>query len=401
MIIGFAMGLTAIVAVAQGGSVPADAGGPLTIDQAVAIAERNAFAVRVARTNVEQNRQRVAEARGRLGPQLSVGSTYTRFGQESSATFPGPPGEPPQTIVTQPANNTVANAQVSLPIDISGNLGRIVSANRANLRASERTLEATVSDARLNARRAFFNALRAQGLVNVAQSAVRSALERLEQARKQFAGDQIARVDVVRYEALVSQNYANLIQARNNYTLAREALNAALARPIETPVEPVEVTALPAPPAGPDVLVRTAQEGRPEVRSLGQTLEALANVRRAEERGLNPSLAVSLGYQRNLGTVGGFGGREETATGTFAFSLPVFDAGITRARVRAARQDEERLQVQIEQLRLGISQEVRAALNNLDSARGRHEGRRVAGDAWRRRCTAWRAFARTPERRPS
>lgn len=338
--------------------------GPLTLDQAAAIAERNAFAVRLQQSRIEQNRQRVEEAQAGLLPSASGSFSVNRLPQDQTANLGGG-----QSIVTSKAEQRTLSGGITFPIDIFGNVQRRVDANRANLRSSRSTLEATRNDVRLNAKTAFLNVLRAQAAVGVAQQAVNDSNERLEQSRKLLAGDQVARVDVIRLEAQLAASQADLVNARQNLELQRYALNLALARPIETPVEVVDIPALPQTPTDPNPLVTNAQETRPEVRALNETVKALAYTRRALEGGLNPSLAFGINYQRNLDAAG-FSQKEQTVA-NLTLSIPVFDGGLTRARVKAARQDEEQAKINLEQTRLGISQEVRNATTSLVNTRAR------------------------------
>jgi outer membrane protein TolC len=356
---GFALG--AVFAALQGTAPQA---GPLTLEEALRIAEQNAFSIKLQQSIVEQNRQRIAEARANMGPKVTISGSYTRFDKEGTSNFGG------QSIVTQPIDSKQVTANVSLPLDIAGNLNRLVRAAREREEASRNTLRAAMNDVRLNTRQAYFNVLRTEGLVAVAQQSVVDAEEQLANARRLFEQQQIARVDVTRFETQVSQAQADLIAARNAHQLAQQQFNLVLARPIETEVQLAPITDLPPVEVAPDELVRTAEGQRPELRALNDTLQALANIRRAQEAGMNPSLGFSLQHQRPIGNAAANSGGPQTF-GTLQLSIPVFDSGLTRARVRAARQDEEQMRINIEQAKLGISQEVRTALANLAGARAR------------------------------
>jgi outer membrane protein TolC len=70
------------------------------------------------------------------------------------------------------------------------------------------------------------------------------------------------------------------------------------------------------------------------------------------------------------------GGTGQSGTSDLAFaslnvSFPIFDSGITRAKVKQAREDEKLNATNLEQTRLAVSQEVRAAYKNLQTARER------------------------------
>lgn len=119
-----------------------------------------------------------------------------------------------------------------------------------------------------------------------------------------------------------------------------------------------------------DQFFATAKESRPELKAIGLQQKVLEFVRMAEERGGVPSLNLSAVHSRSFGSTG-FGASTSSTTGVLAISIPIWDSGITRARVKAARQDEEQAKLQGEQILLGISLEVRQAYANLTNAAAR------------------------------
>ncbi len=114
------------------------------------------------------------------------------------------------------------------------------------------------------------------------------------------------------------------------------------------------------------------QTTRAEARALVKTQEALAQITKATERGMNPSLNLGINYQRNIDAQG-FSSRDQSTTGNLVLNIPVFDSGITRAQVKQSRQDEEQIKIQLAQVRLGISLEVRQALTSMTNAAARLE----------------------------
>ena len=350
------MNIAALLAAAQGVET-------LTMEQAVDIAARNAFTVRLQESTVEKNRQRVRENEGTLGPRVTLSGTYTRNEKELTTEI-----APGQSIVTQPVDTKQASAQISMPIDISGNIGRIVRASKAQLLASEQTLQATRNDVKLNVRRSYLTVLRAEDQIEVAKLAVQEAEERLRNARIEEAAGTKARIDVIRIEAQLAQAQSDLITATNQQALAKQSLNNAMGRPIETEFQTAKVSGLPeVPVVDPERVNLVAQGNRPEAKALTKTKEALALITRATERGLQPNITVGINNKRNIDAEG-FSAREQTTVGTLNLNWPIFDSGVTRAQVKQARQDEVQAQIQLEQVRLGISLEVRQAITNMINA---------------------------------
>ncbi|RYG49173.1 TolC family protein, partial [bacterium] len=165
---------------------PAVQGGPLTIDEAVAIGERQAFNVAIQRTRVENARQGVGAARAGLLPRASAGAVYTRFDQAITTSFGA--GQP--AIQVSPLEQRTASLGAQLPIDISGALRGTVGVAENQYRASRFTLQAAFNDIRLNIRTAFYAVLRAQASVDVQRRNVELAEAQLRQSRQLFEQQQ-------------------------------------------------------------------------------------------------------------------------------------------------------------------------------------------------------------------
>ncbi len=356
--------ISTVLTLLDGTAVPQD--GPMTIDQAISAAEANAFVVRIQSTVVEKNRQKLNEARASLGPMITLGANYTRYDQEITTSF----GKGAAPIVIQPIDTKTVTGTVTLPIDISGNKTRLVNASKATKLASEFTLKGSYNDTRLSVRQAYFSVLRSKAQIAVDEKALADAKGRLDQGQKQFAQQQVAKLDVTRYQAQVAQSNADLISAKDALTLANYAFNLALARPIESSVNLVDVTELPALDTPEEALVAAGQSMRPEVLAANQNLRALALITRATESGMNPSLTFQLNQNRTIDPQG-LTSSSETTTGSLILSVPIFDSGVTRARVKEARQDQTQAKITLEQTKLQISQEVRNAVANLSSAKAR------------------------------
>jgi outer membrane protein len=354
--------LSLLLALAFTGGQGATQDPVLTLDEAIKIAESNAFSVKIAQSNVEKTRQRIAEARGLIGPKVDATTTYTRFDRSSSSNG----------IVFQPNDSTTASLQFSMPLDLTGILSRGVRASEVTLRAAEAQVGVEKNNLRERVRQAYYGVLQSEALVKVAEETLKNARERLEVTRKEVEAGSKAKIDVIRIEAQVRQFEADLLKAQNSVRLSKQNLNNVLARPIETPLEPVDIQTLPTVNGTPEELVAKAQQQRPDIQAQVFNIVALALIRQAQESGLLPSLKVGANHQQNLGQTG-FGGRKESTTGTLTLSIPLFDSGVTRARVKQARQDEKQAEIRLDETKLGVSLEVRQALSNLSDAWARYE----------------------------
>lgn len=335
----------------------------LTLDEALQLADKNAFAIRLQQAVVERQHQAYLQSRGTLGPTVNLQGVYTRFQSSSTVNFGG------QSVVVSPLQTATASANLSLPIDITGNTRRLIRASKATMLAQKETLEADRNDARHNVKVAYLAVLRAESQAKVAEEAIASEEERVRTTQAQFEHGTAAKLDVLTAQTQLSQSKSDLISAQNAVTLTKESLNSSLARDIKTPVEVTDLTT-PEAPSDEDALDAVAQNQRPEARALTRTREALAQIRRATEQGQLPSLVAGVSYQWNIDAQS-LGARATSTVGTLTLNFPLFDSGQTRARVKEARQDEETAKLQLEQLRLNISLDVRQSFANVINAKAK------------------------------
>lgn len=339
-------------------------GATITLDQAIEYAERNAFAIQIQKTRVEKEHQEALSKEAQMGPALNLGATYTRFDQPTTAAFGG------STFTIVPLQQPIATAGISLPIDITGNMHRIVRATKANQYAQRETLAADEADIRRNVRSAYLAILRARSQVAVAEEALRSDTARATNVDQRYKAGILAQVDVLRAQTQQAQSESNLIAAKNGLALAKQNLNNVLARPIEDEFEVADVPAADVDVSDPRALTGVAEKNRHEAKALELTVQALADVRRVAEHANQPFLNVSLGVTETAKPLG-FGQRPQVEAGTLALNWPILDSGSYRAEVRAARQDEAQAKLQLQQVQLEISLEVRQAATNLSNARAR------------------------------
>ncbi len=332
----------------------------LTLDQAIQIAESNAFSVRTSNSSVAKTRERLRELYGNLGPRVTLTGQYLRYAERQLSFQPGVAG-------TIESKNVGAN--LSLPLDLVGSVRSTIKAGSWQVKAAEEDLRSALNEVRLSVRNAFYDVQKAKGAILVAEAALKSAREqeRTTQAAKD-AGN-AAQVDVLRVQTDVRQYESDLLSSQNALELAKAALNSALARPIQTAVEVDGASAVPATQWDEDRIRVAATSYRPEIVSLKYAQKALKGVTNAQRGGTLPSLTLGVNHQRNIAA--GPNTREATTTGTVGLNWPIFDSGITRSRVRQAQEDEKQAQIRLEQTELSVSLQVRVAVTNYQNAKDR------------------------------
>jgi len=353
------LGLAALASISAAGDV-------LALDDAIKIAEKNAFGIQSADAAIQKGLQRLKEVNAQQGLRIGASATYLRYGFEQVANIGG------QSVVFQPLDQTTLAGQIGYVFDLSGNVRRQANAAKKAIAASEFQKASTLNDLRLNVRRGYYQVMRAQSLLRVSEANYTNISAQVTNAEKQLRAGVAAKIDLQRLQAQQASAEADVLSAKNGVKLAKQALNLALARPIETEFDVAEVSDDVSIRGEYERLIEAAEVIRPEVRSLQSNIESLKFTRRATMQTLEPSLNFNLAYQRFLDPAG-LNPQNELTTNTLVLSIPLYDAGGTRARVRQFDQDIVTAQVNLKQQRLAIAQEIRSAAANYSTALARQE----------------------------
>lgn len=353
------LGLAALTSISSAGDV-------LALDDAIKIAEKNAFGIQSADAAIQKGLQRLKEVNAQQGLRVSTSATYLRYGFEQIANIGG------QSVVFQPLDQTTLAGQIGYVFDLSGNVRRQANAAKKAIAASEYQKASTLNDLRLNVRRGYYQVMRAQSLLSVSEANYTNISAQVSNAEKQLRAGVAAKIDLQRLQAQQASAEAEVLSAKNGVKLAKQALNLALARPIETEFDVAEVSDDVSIRGEYERLIEAAEVIRPEVRSLQSNIESLKFTRRATMQTLEPTLNFNLNYQRVLDPAG-LNPQRELTTNTLVLSIPLYDAGGTRARVRQFDQDIVTAQVNLKQQRLAIAQEIRSAAANYSTALARQE----------------------------
>jgi len=339
----------------------------LTLDEAIRLALQGNRSFQIAQRTLEKARKRVAEARGAGNLQLQSNTTYTHYDRVATARFG------PQEVRLGSLESRIVVLTLTQPIDISGVIRSATQSATLGYELSALEYERARNELILQVTSAYLNVARADAFVRVAEEALKNAQERLRITRTQLDTGVASRFDLLRAETQVAQSEQALLNARNQAEIARAALNNLLGRDLNTPVQIAMPEALPLMQSVElGILIQQAQQQRPEVRAAERNLElAKVNIRVAQ-RGALPTLALNGQWNFNL-TPTVFNPRRQIFTATAILSFPVFDGGITRARVAQAREDLDIAEINLQQVKDGVALEVRTAYLNLRDAQQRLE----------------------------
>ncbi len=302
--------------------VPSPASAPLTLGQATDLVLGGSPAVTAARQALAQAQTRVGQAQAARRLQITFNSTASL---SSAGVYQPPPAQ--ETFGT--LQNTLT---VPLPLGARGGLlvrsaqDQFLSA-RAQFGAARLALAGQVAAA-------YYDLLRKQALLAVAQQTLDQDGRALADARKREAAGDVARLDVLQAQVPVAAAQAALDGAENDLDVAREALNSLLGRPLDDPLDIAEVSS----PAA-DFLPATLAQARAFALARSPDIQAADATVRADES----SLAAARLYREPSVSLQAIDIRSKDVTSfscedtvQAAVTVPLTDGGLGREQVREA-----------------------------------------------------------------
>ena len=379
----------------------------MTLDAALARSTGESQEVRLARAQVDYARTQVRAARSAALPQLDGQLAYTRtfaspfsggtFELPDSLKFEPDPSAPLEERVRY-LEDKVPNAALGALGSLFGNLpfgrpntyvarltgaqtlwsgGRVGAALRIATEfeaAAELQLAEQVADIELQTRTAYFNALLAQEMENIAAAAVVQAEAFLrEEALRRRAGTS-SDLDVLRAEVALENLRPQLIAARNAADLAKLDLKRLIDVPLTQPI--VLTTPLTVPSAQdlatPTIDARALLARRAAL----EAQERLVTIREQQVRiakGASlPSVGLSFAYGRQLQPARTFGFGDEPwqkdASATIAVQVPIFNGFRRQAEVQQARIELAQERLRLSQLQENLQLQYERALGEKQRA---------------------------------
>ncbi len=333
--------------------------GPLSLRDAETRALQSHPQVRAGQFLAQAGFEVTREARSAYFP-LVWGSVTGADAQDNSRITAGGLNNP---LILDRLAAGVAFSQMVTDFGRTSDLVQTASLRAQSLQQSAVTERA---DVLLQVDRAYFNALRAQAILRVAQETVNARQLVVNQVTALAASNLKSGLDVSFAKVNLSEAQLLLLQARNEATGAFAGLAAALGQP-DAPVYTLSEEPLPpAPPRDDAALVAQALRDRPDIAAERLAHESSTKFAEAERALWFPTVSA-------LGAAGVTPYRESTLSSQYAAIGINVNVPLTNGNLFAARHTEATLRAQAEGERLRdlenlVGRDVRVAL--LDAQTG-------------------------------
>jgi outer membrane protein len=213
--------VTTMTAGAQGSptNFPAWLTRPLSLVDALNTALEQNAAIVEAKNDLETSRGLVVQTRAVALPQLQATSQYkyTQPSDIQAFTING-------NTLSTPDQNWNAGIQLVQSIYLGGRLTAAFRAATATEKQALANYETSVADALLNVRLAYYDVLLAAQEITVHEASVNLLDKELTDQQQRLKAGTVPRFNVLRAHVAVANERPNLIQARNNYRIAKNNL---------------------------------------------------------------------------------------------------------------------------------------------------------------------------------
>jgi outer membrane protein TolC len=339
---------------------------PLTLAAATDVAMAQNPTYRAASLQLAQQQAKVEQAQAQRRFQVTFSSTVN--GSSADVIQPPPPAETFYTVTNS----------LNIPIPIGPKPGLAVRQAREQLTAAQAQFVAArlALNAQVNA--AYYDVLRKQALLTLAQQALAQAQQQLSAAELRNKAGDVPQLDVLRAQAPVASAQAAVAQAETALAIARQALNDLLGRPLDNPIALVEGP--PPPVALPYTLaeVRTlALTKAPEIRAADASIRAGEAAVKSSRLWNSPQLALQASDTHSNDQTGF---SRVDAIGV-TVTIPLSDGGLGRAQTKEAQAALQQAQAQAEAARRTVLTRVSSAFLTAQSSIAQIESARLARDA--------------------
>ncbi|MFQ6092523.1 MAG: TolC family protein [bacterium] len=347
---------------------------PLTVEDCLRIAMRNAPSMRTAEYALKAAEANVLGAWANMVPSLStsvLGYRTTYGPQDISIVDPTTGRVILQTTSTERFSNYSSRISYGMSIFDKRNWSNL-SRQQANEQASRLDVRVTEQDLIYRVKEAYYGLLAYQRLLQVSEETVKSREENLRKIESMFAVGSRKKADVLKQKVQVQDARASLIQAKNDVVYARANLAYTLGISIDTPIQIVDVLDIEEPDVDLEESLRYALENHPNLLKAQAQVDAAKAYVGYTKASLWPSLGAggsySWGPDDNLSKITDMFNKNYNWSLGLQLSFNIPDVS-TVANIRYAKAELALTEEQYEETRGSIALAVKKAFLDLKAAK--------------------------------
>jgi HAE1 family hydrophobic/amphiphilic exporter-1 len=341
---------------------------PLSRAQAVERAlQRNPDVLR-SLADRQNLRGRATTARADALPEVSVYGDFLRYQDPGFFNSPNIDEFPPEILQAfRPIASNLWDGYASVRQTLwSFSLGKAIRAAGYAEHLGDENVRTARQNVALRAVFAYNAFLLAREQVAVGEEVVRQKEKHLEMARNRRTAGVATDLEVLRFEVDLANARTTLLRLQGAADLSRGDLNAVMAQPTDTAIEPADGLDFLDLPADQPAVVREATESRPEVKAIAWNEKIYDEVIGIYKADMQPRLDLNGAYGWSVrDTSNFFGSNYKKWSLSVTLKVPVFDGWRTAGRVAQARADRAKVGQDRVALEIAIDLEAKQAVDRL------------------------------------
>ncbi|AFZ58162.1 TolC family protein [Anabaena cylindrica FACHB-243] len=332
---------------------------PITLTQALELAQRNNNDLQVVKLELERSRSALREAQSALFPNLGVNGSVTNNGDGFLNNS------------SSPSTSFNSQAQLNYNLYTSGNREASIRAAEEQLRIDELDLENRLLEIRLNVTTEYYDLQQADEQVRINRSSVENSQASLRDAEARQQAGVGTRFDVLQTQVNLANSLQNLTNSLSQQQIARRRLATRLSLPQSINIsaaDPVELAGLWQQPIEESII--QAFQNRPELQQVLAQRNISEQQRRQALSQLGPQISLNASYNLLDRYNDSVSVSDGYSLGLQA-SLNLFDGGAARARAAQSKANiaiaETQFSSQRNQIRFDVEQYYLQLQSNLDN----------------------------------
>ena len=332
----------------------------ITLKRCIEIALENDFSLKEAHKDVVVAAAQLKRAKSSLYPNFSASTTYSRRYPPPEVHLPG--GYSVQLLEENQHDLTFS---LNYLLYDGGGVKSLKSQAMAQLEVYKTSEEKIRQDVIYRTSIAYFNALKNKNFVLVAEEALKLSEEQLKIAKERYNAGTVALADVLKAKSQLADAEVNLIKAKNIFDVSLTGLNDAMGVPLDTKLELNEEYPFKTCNITMEESLKNALENRLEINIMKKSLEAGNYAIKFAKSLWYPQIFFNLDY---TGWSNSLLAQDNTVVATVGARFNIFDGMQTSAKVEEAKALQEKLAIQMEEIKKKIKLDVTKAFLDFQSA---------------------------------
>ena len=343
---------------------------PLSLEQAVALALQNNYDLQIARRTLSNSASAYRAAQAGYYPSLKGGL----------ASSHGLANSPSQFVATNVINTYVAgfNVSVTMPLDLSGAIGRTVQQALIALITQKATYIISSQNLVTSVHGQYYAVLKAKETININQGQVEQAQEQLRIAGARLKAGRVPEVDVLSARVQMDNAQQTLKIAEGDYDIALSLLRNTLVVDQQVEVMPTGRLTFKPETFNYEPSLKEALENRLEIKSAKLSLESTRIALKSTNDPYLPTLSASAGWGYNISGKNPIDSwqnrpKEPSYSAGAIINVPIFifDGGVIKESKVQALNNIEQAQTVLAQTKSNIELEVKNNLTILENSQER------------------------------